>query len=717
MKTIYLHIGMPKTGTSAVQVFLGGNQKALAKKNYCFPHFSIRFLEVGKNRNGHFLKYVQTRQDAPDPYNQCMKELKEDLKQYDNIILSEETIWAKQTIDHWWESIQEWAAELDAKVKIVVYLRRQDELMESMWNQKIKGFMKWTVTFDEYLDQEMFDFLPMDYYDCLKKIEAAFGRENLIVRPYDFRQFKGGTVFEDFLDAVGLEMTDDFVISKETVNASLPADAIEVKRLINQNTAYQNAKGINFFNEVIMEAYPIDAKAEKKQTFFTAQQKEKILSRYQEGNAAIARDYLGKADGVLFTQRQEPEEWGSEEGQLISNTVRVLSGADLYLYKEIMALKEENAALKSEIKLMKLSPSYRIFKKLSDIKHGKKALSILLPFVLCSLVLTGCSGGGSGSTAKEPAKEEAAAARLTNVSYDPTRELYANYNEMFEAYYKDKAGVDVEVIQSHGGSGSQARSVVEGADADVVTLALEHDITLIENAGLIEAGWQEEFDSASSPYTSTIVFLVRKGNEKDIHDWDDLAREGIEVIHPDPKSSGGACWNFLAAWYYADQKFNGDDEAIKSFLHKLYSNVTVMDSGARGSTTTFVENGQGDVLVAWENEAIQTLGEYPDDYEIVSPTVSILAQPSVAIVDENADKNGTQELAKEYLTYLYSKEAQKLIAEMGYRPLDQEILSEYPEKFDLSMQLCTVETFGGWNAAFETYFSDGGVFDEIMNYE
>ena len=289
----------------------------------------------------------------------------------------------------------------------------------------------------------------------------------------------------------------------------------------------------------------------------------------------------------------------------------------------------------------------------------------------------------------------AADVTLTNVSYDPTRELYAAYNELFESHYLEETGLEAEVIQSHGGSGSQARSVIEGADADVVTLALEHDITLVENAGLIESGWIDEFEGHSSPYTSTIVFLVRSGNEKDLHDWNDLIKEGVEIITPDPKSSGGACWNFLAAWYWADKEFGGDEEQI---------------------TTTFIENGQGDVLIAWENEALATVKEYPDKYEIVSPSVSILAQPSVAIVDENADRNGTQEAAHDYLAYLYSEEAQRLIGEYGYRPSNEAILQEFADKFDLDMDLCTIDDFGGWNEAYMTYFVDGALFDEIYGF-
>lgn len=301
---------------------------------------------------------------------------------------------------------------------------------------------------------------------------------------------------------------------------------------------------------------------------------------------------------------------------------------------------------------------------------------------------------------------------ITNVSYDPTREMYEKYNEMFSEYYKEKFGKNVEIIQSHGGSGTQARSVVEGCNADVVTLALEHDIDLIKKNGLIEDGWKNEFYEDSSPYTSTIVFLVRKGNEKNIKDWDDLIKDDVEVITPDPKSSGGACWNFLAALSYAKTTYKSDEE-IKEFMKKLYENVSVMDQGARGSTTTFVENGKGDVLIAWENEAITTFKEYADKYEIVNPSVSILAQPSVAIVDDNVKHNDTKQVSQEYLQFLYSDKAQRLEAQCGYRPVSQSILNEFSDTFDLDIKLWSIQDFGGWDKAYKDYFDDGAMFDEI----
>ncbi len=333
----------------------------------------------------------------------------------------------------------------------------------------------------------------------------------------------------------------------------------------------------------------------------------------------------------------------------------------------------------------------------------KRILLLALSAALAVTSLTACGGKKKGSDGL----------KIVNVSYDPTRELYAEYNEVFKEYYKDKTGKDIEIVQSHGGSGSQARSVIEGNDADVLTLALAHDITAVEEAGLINSGWIEEFEGNSSPYKSTIVFLVRKGNSKNIQDWDDLIKDGVDVITPDPKSSGAADWAVLAIWNYAKNLYNNDEAKMKEFLGKVYDNVLVMDSGARGATTTFVENGQGDVLIDWENEALMTLQEYPDEYEIITPSSSILAEPSVAIVDENADKNGTQELAKEYLEYLYTDEAQRIIGKNFYRPTNEAILNEYKDTFNLSVELCSIDDFGGWDKAYDDFFADGGIFDQV----
>lgn len=335
---------------------------------------------------------------------------------------------------------------------------------------------------------------------------------------------------------------------------------------------------------------------------------------------------------------------------------------------------------------------------------SKKAAVLLI----CILAVSCLAGCGSGSGNKKGDGTE-----LLNVSYDPTREFYTEYNEIFCEYWKEKGGGDVTITQSHGGSGSQARSVIEGNEADVVTLALAHDIMAIEDAGLIENGWMEEFEKNSAPYTSTIVFLVRKGNEKEIQDWDDLVKEGVEVITPNPKTSGGACWNFLAAWAYEQKQNGGDEEATKAFLKKLYENVLVLDSGARGATNTFVENRQGDVLIAWENEAYLSMEQYPGEYEMVTPSISILAEPSVAVVDSNAKEHGTEELAKAYLEYLYSADAQRLAGENYYRPSDEEIQKEFSQQFNFDMELVTIDDFGGWKAAYDTYFDDGGVFDQI----
>ena len=302
---------------------------------------------------------------------------------------------------------------------------------------------------------------------------------------------------------------------------------------------------------------------------------------------------------------------------------------------------------------------------------------------------------------------------IINVSYDPTRELYESYNEIFKEHWKEKTGQDVDVIQSHGGSGKQALEVINGLQADVVTLALDYDIDAIENVGMIQSGWKEELPDDSAPYTSTIVFLVRKGNPKNIQDWDDLIRDGVDVITPNPKTSGGARWNYLAAWAYAQKIYNNDEEKMEAFIKKLYQNVLVLDSGARSATTSFVENGQGDVLIAWENEAFLSVKDDPDEFEIIAPSISVLAQPSVAVVDEVAENRGTEEVSREYLNYLYSDDAQRIAAENYYRPVNQEILEEYSDVFDLNMELKTIDDFGGWQEVQRKHFADGGVFDRI----
>jgi sulfate transport system substrate-binding protein len=304
---------------------------------------------------------------------------------------------------------------------------------------------------------------------------------------------------------------------------------------------------------------------------------------------------------------------------------------------------------------------------------------------------------------------------LLNVSYDPTRELYADINAAFAADWKQRTGESVAIQQSHGGSGKQSRSVIDGLEADVVTLALAYDIDALHAHGdLLPADWQKRLPSNSAPYTSTVVFLVRKGNPKAIHDWDDLVKPGVGVITPNPKTSGGARWNYLAAWGYAAKKYGGD-AAAQDFIAKLFRNVPVLDTGARGATTTFVERGQGDVLLAWENEALLALGEAGghDKFEIVAPSTSILAEPAVAVVDTFVDKHGTRKVAEAYLQFLYTPQGQEIAAKNGYRPRDAAIAARYATKFP-QLPLFTVDdAFGGWQKAQTTHFADGGTFDQI----
>lgn len=309
----------------------------------------------------------------------------------------------------------------------------------------------------------------------------------------------------------------------------------------------------------------------------------------------------------------------------------------------------------------------------------------------------------------------AASVDLLNVSYDPTRELYVEFNKAFAQYWKQQAGQDVRIRQSHGGAGKQARAVIDGLGADVVTLALAYDIDAIhEVAGLIPADWQSRLPHNSAPYTSTIVFLVRKGNPKAIQDWDDLVKPGVAVITPNPKTSGGARWNYLAAWAYGLEKY-GSEEAARDFVARLYRNVPVLDSGARGSTTTFVQRGIGDVFLSWENEAFLALNELgPDKFEIVLPSLSILAEPPVTIVDRNVDRRGTREVAQAYLEFLYSPTGQRIAARHYYRPREpQHASAEDRERFP-ELNLVTIDAvFGGWQKAQKTHFNDGGVFDQI----
>ncbi len=305
---------------------------------------------------------------------------------------------------------------------------------------------------------------------------------------------------------------------------------------------------------------------------------------------------------------------------------------------------------------------------------------------------------------------------LLNVSYDPTRELYQDYNPVFSRYWQDKTGEKVTVKQSHGGSGKQARSVIDGLEADVVTLALAYDIDAIAaRSALLPSDWQKRLPNNSSPYTSTILFLVRKGNPKAIKNWDDLVKPGLAVITPNPKTSGGARWNYLAAWGYALKKYNGDDNKARQFVAALYKNVPVLDTGARGATTTFAQRGIGDVLIAWENEAILSIKELgKDGFELVTPSMSILAEPPVAVVDKVAKRRGTEAVAKAYLEYLYSPEGQEIVARNHYRPRLEAVAQEHSADFPKLTLFTIDEVFGGWQKAQKTHFADSGIFDQIQ---
>lgn len=341
-------------------------------------------------------------------------------------------------------------------------------------------------------------------------------------------------------------------------------------------------------------------------------------------------------------------------------------------------------------------------------RRAVRTVTPLLVFALALSALAACQGRSSSGAA-------AGHVTLLNVSYDPTRELYVEFNAAFARHWLAQTGQTVRVDQSHGGSGKQARSVIDGLDADVVTLALAADIDAIANLGkLLPLNWQSMLPDNSSPYTSTIVFLVRKGNPKSIHDWGDLARPGVAVVTPNPKTSGGARWNYLAAWAWARAQPGGSDASAREFLQRLYRNVPVLDTGSRGAATTFVQRGLGDVLIAWENEAhlaVRALGT--DQLEIVMPSISILAEPPVAVVDKVALRHGTREVAMAYLRYLYTKEGQEIIARHFYRPRDPEVAARYAAHFP-QLKLATIADFGGWAQAQSIHFKDGGVFDQIM---
>ncbi len=305
---------------------------------------------------------------------------------------------------------------------------------------------------------------------------------------------------------------------------------------------------------------------------------------------------------------------------------------------------------------------------------------------------------------------------ILNVSYDPTRELYQHYNSLFSSYWKGKTGQTVKINQSHGGSGKQARAVIDGLQADVVTLALAYDSDEIANrAHLLPQNWQGRLPNYSSPYTSTIVFLVRKGNPKKITDWWDLVKPGVQIVTPNPKTSGGARWNYLAAWAYALRIYKGDEVKAKQFMKALYSRVVVMDTGARGATNTFMERGIGDVLIAWENEAYLSLSVAKTQFEVVTPKSSILAEPAVAVVDKNAQAHGSLAVSNAYLQYLYSESAQRIAAQHYYRPSDPKVAREFAARFP-KLQLVTIRDFGGWPVVQKKHFADGGIFDQVYGY-
>ena len=332
------------------------------------------------------------------------------------------------------------------------------------------------------------------------------------------------------------------------------------------------------------------------------------------------------------------------------------------------------------------------------LSAGRRRLALAAGAVLGGVALPAC-----------------AATTLLNVSYDPTRELYQQFNAAFARHWKATGGEALTIRQSHGGSGKQARSVIDGLQADVVTLALAYDIDALHDHGdLVPADWQKRLPNNASPSTSTIVFLVRKGNPKQIRDWGDLAKPGVEIVTPNPKTSGGARWNYLAAWGWALKQPGGNAATAQAFVKRLYANAKVLDSGARGSTTTFVERGIGDVLIAWENEAYLSVRELgPDKFDIVTPSWSILAEPPVALVDKNVDKRGTRKVATAYLAYLYSPEGQEIAAKNYYRPRDAAVAARYATQF-AAVKLLTIDAdFGGWRSAQKTYFDDGGVFDRI----
>jgi sulfate/thiosulfate transport system substrate-binding protein len=338
----------------------------------------------------------------------------------------------------------------------------------------------------------------------------------------------------------------------------------------------------------------------------------------------------------------------------------------------------------------------------------QRLASIAFALTLVALTVTGCSGGDSAAGGEDLS--------ILNVSYDPTREFYADYNAMFIEHWRAKNGKTVSIKQSHGGSGKQARSVIDGLQADVVTLALAGDVDAIaERAKLLPVNWESRLPNNSAPYTSTIVFLVRQGNPKGIRDWSDLLKPGVAIVTPNPKTSGGARWNYLAAWAWALKQPGGSEATAQAYVRELYRHVSKLDTGARGSMTTFVQQGIGDVLLSWENEALLSVREFgKDKLEIVTPSISVLAEPSVAVVDKVVLRRGTREVSQEYLAHLYSPQAQELIAKHYYRPRDPTVAAKYAQQFPV-LNLVTIAEFGGWHEAHQKHFGDNGIFDQIYS--
>ncbi|MCR5101376.1 MAG: hypothetical protein K6B41_08480 [Butyrivibrio sp.] len=365
MTTIYLHIGTPKTGTTAIQDFLRNNDFVLEKNNYCFPVFSVDFLDIGPNRNGQFLHYIAS-DNKPDEYYKCNNELKQYLKTYKNIILSDEGAWFWQKDDIWWKRVKEWAGNLGIQLKIIVYLRKQEELIDSMWNQKIKGYKKWTASFDEFLSSEYCNQLPLDYEKALSRIEKYIGIDNMIVRLYDFRSFYKGNICKDFLNALGLDITNEYNFEEKTSNISMPPEAVEVKRMINSNCDYQNTKGVNFYMKVIREAYNEDDSncVSSKLTMFSDEELTKIREKYGAGNKNVARRYMKENDEEFFLEEKVFCKWEPDDKKLLSESVRILAGSDLYLYKQIQDLKQEIKELNKEVKNAKKGLIYNVYKKI-----------------------------------------------------------------------------------------------------------------------------------------------------------------------------------------------------------------------------------------------------------------------------------------------------------------------------------------------------------------